>query len=64
MWWLGGIYSPQPLPNRWQGLLAMGTPDSLVRHRTVTMHCPVRATSARMLGFGHYYRYPLYRRSG
>jgi hypothetical protein len=30
----------------------MGAPDSSVRHRTVTMHCPVRATSAQPLGFG------------
>jgi hypothetical protein len=51
MWWLGGIYSPQPLCSRWQRLLAMGAPDSPVRHRTGTVHCPVRATSARPLGF-------------
>jgi hypothetical protein len=25
---VGGIYSPQPLPSRWQRLLAMGAPDS------------------------------------
>jgi hypothetical protein len=25
---VGGIYSPQPLPSRWQSLLAMGAPDS------------------------------------
>jgi hypothetical protein len=37
----GGIYSPQPLPSRWQSLLMMGAPDS-----------KVRATSARPLGFG------------
>jgi hypothetical protein len=49
---VGGIYSPQPLPSRWQSLLAMGTPDSPVAHRTVTVHSPVRATSARPLGFG------------
>jgi hypothetical protein len=30
----------------------MGAPDSPVAHRTVTVHCPVRATSARPLGFG------------
>jgi hypothetical protein len=30
----------------------MGAPDSLVRHRTVAVHCPVRATSAQPLGFG------------
>jgi hypothetical protein len=55
MRWLRGIYSPQPLPSRWLSLLAMGTPDSHwrpVAHRTVTVHYPVRATSARPLGFG------------
>jgi hypothetical protein len=30
----------------------MGTPDSLVAHRTGTIHCPVRTTSVRPLGFG------------
>jgi hypothetical protein len=30
----------------------MSTPDSPVAHRIVTVHCPVRATSARPLGFG------------
>jgi hypothetical protein len=49
---VGGIYSPQPLSSRWQRLLAMGAPDSPVRHRAVTVHCPVRATSAQPLGFG------------
>jgi hypothetical protein len=29
----------------------MGVPDSPVRHRTVIVHCPVCATSARPLGF-------------
>jgi hypothetical protein len=52
MRWLGGIYSPQPLPSRWQRLLAMGTPDSPVRHRTVIVRCLVHATSSRLLGFG------------
>jgi hypothetical protein len=47
-----GIYSLQPLPNRWLSLLAMGTSDSPVAHRTTTVHCPVRATLARPLGFG------------
>jgi hypothetical protein len=50
--WLGGIYSLQPLPSRWLVLLAMGTLDSSVAHRTCTVHCPVCATSARPLGFG------------
>jgi hypothetical protein len=49
---VGGIYSPQPLSSRWLTLLSMGAPDSPVAHRTVTVHCPVRATSARPLGFG------------
>ncbi len=49
---VGGIYSIQPLPSRWQSMLAMGTPDSPVVHQTVTVHCLVRATSARPLGFG------------
>jgi hypothetical protein len=48
---VGGIYSPQPLPSCWQRLLAMGAPDSPVRHQTTTVHCPVRATSAQPLGF-------------
>jgi hypothetical protein len=49
---VGGIYSPQPLPSRWQSLLAVGTPDSPVAHWTVTVQCPVCATSFRSLGFG------------
>jgi hypothetical protein len=47
-----GIYSLQPLPSCWLSLLAMGTPDSPVANRTCTVHCVVRATSARSLGFG------------
>jgi hypothetical protein len=42
LWWLGGIYSPQPPSSRWGRLLAMGTPDSPVRHRTGPVHCPMR----------------------
>jgi hypothetical protein len=49
---VGGIYSPQPLASGWLSLLAIDAPDSLVRHQTVTVHCPVHATSARPLGFG------------
>jgi hypothetical protein len=30
----------------------MGALNSPVRHRTVTVHCPARATSAQPLGFG------------
>jgi hypothetical protein len=33
-------------------LLAMGTPDSLVRHRTGTVRCAVRCHVSRPLGFG------------
>jgi hypothetical protein len=49
---VGGIYSIQPISSRWLVLRAMGTTDSPVAHRTTTVHCPVRATSARLLGFG------------
>jgi hypothetical protein len=49
---VGGIYSLKTLPSRWLFLLSMGTLDSPVVHRTGTVHCPVRATSARSLGFG------------
>jgi hypothetical protein len=49
---LGGIYSLQPLPSCWLFLLAMGTPDS-------TVHCSVRAMSARLLGFGTVDRWTL-----
>jgi hypothetical protein len=49
---VGGIYSPQPLPSRWQRLMAVGAPDSPVRHRTATVHYPVRAMSAQLLWFG------------
>jgi hypothetical protein len=52
MRWLGGIYSLQSLPSRWLSLLAMGTLDSPVAHQTCIVHWPMRATSARSLGFG------------
>jgi hypothetical protein len=45
----GGIYSHQPNCSRWRSLLAMGAPDSPVRHRTVSSapprHPVVRAWS-------------------
>jgi hypothetical protein len=47
---VGGIYSLQPLPSHWLSLLSMGTPDSPVVHWTCTVHCLVRATSARRWG--------------
>jgi hypothetical protein len=54
LWWLGGIYSPQPnhLGSRWPRLLAMGAPDSPVRHRTGTVRCPVLCHVSQTLGFG------------
>jgi hypothetical protein len=51
-WWSGGIYSPQPSNGRWGMLLSMGAPDSLVRHRTGTVGCPVRRHVTQPLGFG------------
>jgi hypothetical protein len=36
-----GIYSLQPLPSRWQRLLAMGAPDS---HCALSGACHVSAT--------------------
>jgi hypothetical protein len=51
-WGGWGIYSLQPRPSCWLFLLAMGTPDSPVAHRTTIVYCPARATSARPLGFG------------
>jgi hypothetical protein len=38
---VGGIYSPQPLPSRWQRLLAMDAPDS---HCSVSGACHVSAS--------------------
>jgi hypothetical protein len=47
-----GIYSPQPLSSRWGRLLAIGAPDSPVRHRTGPVHYPVRRHVTQLLGFG------------
>jgi hypothetical protein len=52
MRWLGVFIASQPLLAVGWFLLSMGAPNSLVRHRTSTVHCPVRATSAQSLGFG------------
>jgi hypothetical protein len=50
----GGIYSHQPNCSRWRRLLAMGAPDSPVRHRTVSgappRHPIVRAWSCSTVG--------------
>jgi hypothetical protein len=47
----GVFIASQPLLSVGWFLLAMGAPDSPVRHRTVTVHCPVHATSVQPLGF-------------
>jgi hypothetical protein len=52
LWWLGGIYSPQPSCSHWWRLLSIGAPDSPVHHRTGTVHCPVRRHVTQPLGFG------------
>jgi hypothetical protein len=49
---VGGIYSPQLPSGCWGKLLAMGAPDSPVRHRTGTVGCPVRHHVTQPLGFG------------
>jgi hypothetical protein len=50
----GGIYSHQPNCSRWRRLLAMGAPDSPVRHGTVSgvppRHSAVRAWSWSTVG--------------
>ena len=51
-WWLGGIYSPQPLPSRCLTLLSMGTPDSPVVHRTRQCSLSGACHVSRPLGFG------------
>jgi hypothetical protein len=48
----GGIYSHQPSCSRWRRLLAMGAPDSPVRHRTGIVPCPVRCHISHPLGLG------------
>jgi hypothetical protein len=49
---VGGIYSLPTTSSRWLISAGDDAPNSLVRHRSVTVHCPVRATSAQPLGFG------------
>jgi hypothetical protein len=44
----GGIYSHQPSCSRWGRLLAMGAPDSPVRHRTLS-GAPPRQPTVRVL---------------
>jgi hypothetical protein len=52
MRWLGVFIASQPLLIVGWILLVVGASDSPVRHQTVTVHCPVRATSAHPLEFG------------
>jgi hypothetical protein len=50
---VGGVFiALNHFHSRWSRLLAMGAPDSPLRHRITTVHCPVCATSAQLLGFG------------
>jgi hypothetical protein len=50
---VGGVFiAPNYLGSRWPRLLAMGAPDSPVRHRTGTVPCPVRCHIIQPLGFG------------
>jgi hypothetical protein len=51
-WWLGGIYILQPLPSRWLTLLSLGTPDSLMVHRTLYCSLSSECHISRPLGFG------------
>jgi hypothetical protein len=46
----GGIYSLPTTSSRW--LISAGDGRSPVRHRAVTVQCPMRATSAQLVGFG------------
>jgi hypothetical protein len=52
LWWLGGIYSPQPPKKPLGRLLSMGAPNSPVRHRTGTVGCLVSRHVTQPLGFG------------
>jgi hypothetical protein len=47
----GGIYSHQPSCSCWGRMLVMGAPDSLVRHRTGTVDCPMCRYVTQSLGF-------------
>jgi hypothetical protein len=51
LWWLGGIYSPQPPSSGWGRLLAMGAPDCPVRHQIGLVHCLVHRHVTQLLGF-------------
>jgi hypothetical protein len=49
---VGVFIAPNHLGSRWPRLLAMGTSDSPVRHRTGTVSCLVRCHVSQPLGFG------------
>jgi hypothetical protein len=51
MRWLGVFIAPNHFHGCWWRLLAMGAPDSPMRHRTDTVPCPVRRHVTQPLGF-------------
>jgi hypothetical protein len=52
LWWLGVFIAPNHLGSCWPRLLAMGAPDSPVRHQTGTVPSPVCRDVTQPLGFG------------
>jgi hypothetical protein len=51
LWWLGVFIAPNHLGSHWPRLLAMGAPDSPVRHLTGIVRCPVCCHVSQPLGF-------------
>jgi hypothetical protein len=49
---VGVFIAPNHFHSHWGRLVAMGAPDSPVRHRTGTVPCPVRRHITQPLGFG------------
>jgi hypothetical protein len=52
LWWLGVFIAPNHLGSCWPRLLAMGAPDSPVRHRIGTVRCLVCRHISQPLGSG------------
>jgi hypothetical protein len=52
LWWLGVFIAPTTKVDVGGWLLVMGASDSLVRHQTGTVGCPVRRHVTQLLGFG------------
>jgi hypothetical protein len=50
-WWLVAIYSPIHYSSYWLSSLSMGTPDSLVVHRTLHYSLSGECHVSRPLGF-------------